>query len=220
MTHLIENVREFFISKKKFIPTKFKIQYINQLMEVGYFAIDIGEFGSQHFQFSDLEEVINGVENKNSTQVLVKITDLQQFEKALQSEKINLIEIPFSLFEELDFLSFPEKIIVNFEDEASFLNLEKCCQKSVKWFKICQKNNLFPENLLNQLKNHLIETQIIIDFYHPDFQFFETSIKNYAGGVSTEKMLTCLSAHKEKTQIQMLALETACNTAKKIFSEF
>ncbi|MDR3272509.1 MAG: hypothetical protein LBT29_03380 [Flavobacteriaceae bacterium] len=220
MIHLIENVGAFFSARKKFIPTEFKIRYINQLMEVGYFAINIGKFDSQHFQFSDLEEVIKGIERKNSTRIFIETTDYQRLDNILQNEKISFTEISFSFFEKINFPSFPEKIVVNFDGEACFSNLEKCGQKSIKWLKFHQRNVGFSEKFVKQFKNQFPEIKIITNFYNPDFQFFETNIKGYAGGISTEKMLTYLVAQKQKTQIQTLALESACNMARKIFSEF
>jgi hydroxymethylglutaryl-CoA lyase len=49
---------------KEFIPTKIKVDYINQLLKVGFDTIDVGSFVSKKFipQLSDTADVLRQID--------------------------------------------------------------------------------------------------------------------------------------------------------------
>ncbi|MBT5772017.1 MAG: hydroxymethylglutaryl-CoA lyase, partial [Flavobacteriaceae bacterium] len=59
---IIECPRDAMQGIKEFIPTKKKIEYINQLLNVGFHTIDFGSFVSPRVipQLKDTSEVLSG----------------------------------------------------------------------------------------------------------------------------------------------------------------
>ena len=60
---IIECPRDAFQGIKEFIPTKLKIDYINQLLKVGFHTIDFGSFVSPKVipQLKDTSEVLESL---------------------------------------------------------------------------------------------------------------------------------------------------------------
>ncbi len=97
---LIECPRDAMQGWKTFIPTKTKIEYINQLLKVGFDTIDFGSFVSWKTipQMADTKEVIDNlsIENSNS-KLLAIIANVRGAREAVESEKINYLGFPFSI---------------------------------------------------------------------------------------------------------------------------
>ena len=72
---LIECPRDAMQGWKTFIPTEKKIEYINQLLQVGFDTIDFGSFVSAKTipQMADTKEVITQLSTKNSNTKLLSI---------------------------------------------------------------------------------------------------------------------------------------------------
>ncbi len=251
MIQLIENAREAFEAERENIPTQLKIQYLNQLFEIGYFAVDIGKYGQEpQYRFADIEEVISSVE-KRDTRIMVLVDTKEGYTKALKNPKIDFVEIPFSLLDEIKEIPTDDKeIIVNLSLDFNVDILKnnqiqsainQCKNISIKKIKLYNTTILDETNcktILENIKGEFPEMEFIAHFYvqeksykpiftmlHScDYPFLESSIKGWGRNktgntIPTEKALTFQVAIKEKTKINILALETAYNTAKKIFSE-
>ncbi len=88
---------------EKFIPTKKKISYINQLLKVGFDTIDFGSFVSERVipQLKDTHEVLKGLDlSVSSTKLLSIIANVRGAEDACNYDEINYLGFPLSVSEE------------------------------------------------------------------------------------------------------------------------
>src|SRR5665213_3157887 len=97
---LIECPRDAMQGWKTFIPTEKKIEYINQLLKVGFDTIDFGSFVSPKAipQMADTKKVIAqlNLENSNS-KLLAIIANVRGAHEATEFEKISYLGFPFSI---------------------------------------------------------------------------------------------------------------------------
>jgi hydroxymethylglutaryl-CoA lyase len=99
---IIECPRDAMQGLHDFIPTEKKITYINQLLKVGYDAIDFGSFVSPKAipQLRDTTEVLAGLDLTSTTsKLLVIVANIRGAEEAMKHEVIRYIGFPFSISE-------------------------------------------------------------------------------------------------------------------------
>ncbi|MES2837759.1 MAG: hydroxymethylglutaryl-CoA lyase [Bacteroidota bacterium] len=87
---------------KEFIPTHKKIEYINQLLKVGFDTLDCGSFVSAKAipQLVDSTEVFEQIESSNSkTKLLAIIANSRGAEDAVKHKNITYLGFPFSISE-------------------------------------------------------------------------------------------------------------------------
>ncbi len=99
---IIECPRDAMQGLHDFIPTEKKIAYINQLLKVGYDAIDFGSFVSPKAipQLRDTTEVLAGLNLTSTTSKLLAIVaNTRGAEEAMKHEVIRYIGFPFSISE-------------------------------------------------------------------------------------------------------------------------
>lgn len=97
---LVECPRDAMQGWPHFIPTEKKIEYINQLLKVGFDTIDFGSFVSAKAipQMADTKEVIGQLSMGNSkTKLLAIIANLRGAEEAIIYEQISYLGFPFSI---------------------------------------------------------------------------------------------------------------------------
>src|SRR6185312_12118701 len=97
---LIECPRDAMQGWKNFIPTQKKIEYINQLLKVGFDTIDFGSFVSPKAvpQMADTKEVIRQLSMVNTkTKLLAIIANVRGANEAAEIEKISYLGFPFSI---------------------------------------------------------------------------------------------------------------------------
>lgn len=85
---------------KKNIPTAVKIDYINQLLRVGFDTIDFGSFVSPKAipQMADTHEVIQHLDlNHSKSKLLAIVANVRGAEQAAAYGKINQLGYPFSV---------------------------------------------------------------------------------------------------------------------------
>jgi len=100
---IIECPRDAMQGIKEFIPTKKKIAYINQLLNVGFHTIDFGSFVSEKAipQLKDTAEVLSGLDlSSTSSKLLSIIANVRGAEDACNFEEINYLGFPLSVSEE------------------------------------------------------------------------------------------------------------------------
>lgn len=100
---IIECTRDAMQGIKEFIPTKKKISYINQLLNVGFHTIDFGSFVSEKEipQLKDTAEVLSGLDlSDTSSRLLSIIANIRGAEDACNFEEINCLGFPLSISEE------------------------------------------------------------------------------------------------------------------------
>ncbi|MES2654494.1 MAG: hydroxymethylglutaryl-CoA lyase [Bacteroidota bacterium] len=99
---IIECPRDAMQGLHDFIPTATKIEYINQLLKVGFDTIDFGSFVSPKAipQLVDTAEVLAHLDLANTTSKLLAIVaNVKGAEAAVQHPEIKYIGFPFSISE-------------------------------------------------------------------------------------------------------------------------
>ena len=99
---IIECPRDAMQGLHNFIPTQTKIDYINQLLKVGFDTIDFGSFVSPKAipQMADTKEVLAGLNlAQTNTKLLAIIANLKGAEMAVQYPEIKYLGFPFSISE-------------------------------------------------------------------------------------------------------------------------
>jgi hydroxymethylglutaryl-CoA lyase len=100
---IIECPRDAMQGIKEFIPTKKKIDYINQLLKVGFDTIDFGSFVSPKVipQLKDTAEVLSELDlSSTSSKLLSIIANIRGAEDACNFKEINYLGFPLSVSEE------------------------------------------------------------------------------------------------------------------------
>ena len=99
---IIECPRDAMQGLHHFIPTQTKIDYINQLLKVGFDTIDFGSFVSPKAipQMADTKEVLAGLNlAQTNTKLLAIVANLKGAEMAVQYPEIKYLGFPYSLSE-------------------------------------------------------------------------------------------------------------------------
>ena len=99
---LIECPRDAMQGWKQIISTDRKIEYINNLLQVGFHTIDFGSFVSAKAipQMADTKDVLEGIQlNGSSSKLLAIVANVRGAAEAAQYEKIAFLGFPFSVSE-------------------------------------------------------------------------------------------------------------------------
>lgn len=124
----VECPRDAMQGMTHFIPTRQKIDYINQLIAVGFDVIDIGSFVSAKAipQLQDSHEVINGVQWQNKKpDFLVIVANERGAENACKEERVDTLGFPFSVSETFQMRN------TSANQEDSLLRLDEIFRMSV-----------------------------------------------------------------------------------------
>jgi hydroxymethylglutaryl-CoA lyase len=129
---LIECPRDAMQGWKTFIPTEKKIEYINQLLKVGFDTIDFGSFVSAKAipQMADTKDVINQLTMGNTkTKLLAIIANVRGAEEAAQYGSINYLGFPFSISPTFQMRNTNSTIEQSLENVKAIKNI---CDKNKK----------------------------------------------------------------------------------------
>lgn len=99
---IIECPRDAIQGLQEFIPTQIKIDYLNQLLKVGFHTLDFGSFVSPKAipQLKDTAEVLAGLDlEETKTKLLAIIANERGASDAVQHEEIAYLGYPFSISE-------------------------------------------------------------------------------------------------------------------------
>jgi len=99
---IIECPRDAMQGIKEFIPTEEKIDYINQLLKVGFYTIDFGSFVSPKAipQMKDTKQVLEGLNlDSSKSKLLAIVANKRGAEDACQFDEITYLGFPFSISE-------------------------------------------------------------------------------------------------------------------------
>ncbi|MDA7803844.1 hydroxymethylglutaryl-CoA lyase [Crocinitomix sp.] len=101
MLKLIECPRDAMQGLHEFIPTQTKIDYINQLLKVGFDTIDFGSFVSPKAipQLKDTAEVLKGLNLDSPSKLLAIVANKRGAEDACNFDEISFLGYPFSISE-------------------------------------------------------------------------------------------------------------------------
>ena len=97
---LVECPRDAMQGWKTFIPTQKKVEYINQLLKVGFDTIDFGSFVSPKAipQMADTKDVIGQLSIvNNKTKLLAIVANVRGAVEAAEFEQISYLGFPFSI---------------------------------------------------------------------------------------------------------------------------
>ena len=124
---LIECPRDAMQGLHDFIPTKSKIEYINNVLDCGFDTVDFGSFVSPKAipQLKDTSEVLDGLK-ASSSKLLAIIANERGANDAVQFERIDYLGYPFSISEEF------QKRNTNATIEESFARVEAIQNLAVK----------------------------------------------------------------------------------------
>ncbi|MFY9464935.1 MAG: hydroxymethylglutaryl-CoA lyase [Sediminibacterium sp.] len=129
---LVECPRDAMQGWKTFIPTADKINYLNQLLKVGFDVLDCGSFVSPKAipQMADTAAVIRGLRlNNTRSSLLVIVANTRGAEEAVAFDEIRTLGFPFSLsptFQQRNTNSNMEESLERVEV------IQECCVKNNK----------------------------------------------------------------------------------------
>ncbi len=122
MVKIIDCPRDAMQGLEKFIPTDKKIEYLNQLLKVGFRTLDFGSFVSPKAipQLKDTAKVVEGLELDGIiTRLLAIIANERGARNASEFDQISYLGYPFSISETFQLKN------TNSTLEQSVINLEK-----------------------------------------------------------------------------------------------
>lgn len=98
---LVECPRDAMQGWKYFIPTQTKVNYLNQLLKVGFDVLDFGSFVSAKAipQLADTKDVIPQLQLDGKTKLLAIIANTRGAEDAVVYDEIHYLGFPFSISE-------------------------------------------------------------------------------------------------------------------------
>ncbi len=102
MIKIIDCPRDAMQGLKEFIPTDKKIEYLNQLLKVGFYSLDFGSFVSPKAipQLRDTAKVVDGLDlSATKTKLLAIIANERGARDASAFDKITYLGFPFSISE-------------------------------------------------------------------------------------------------------------------------
>lgn len=131
MLKLIECPRDAMQGLKDFIPTETKIEYINDLLTVGFDTIDFGSFVSPKAipQMRDTAAVLDGLAlERTESKLLAIVANKRGADDACQFEEINYLGYPFSISE-------------TFQQRNTNANIEESLKRVEEINNRCQQHN-------------------------------------------------------------------------------
>jgi len=117
-----------------FIPTQKKIEYINQLLRVGFDTIDFGSFVSPKAipQLKDTAEVLDGLNlSQTNSKLLAIIANIRGANDACQFDEIRYLGYPLSLSETFQQRNTNRSIELAFSDLAEMQELAQQHEKTL-----------------------------------------------------------------------------------------
>jgi len=131
---IIECPRDAMQGLHEFIPTQKKIDYINQLLKVGFDTIDFGSFVSPKAipQLRDTAEVLDGLHlSTSSSKLLVIVANVRGAETATQFDEITYLGYPLSLSETFQQRNTNRSIDEAFDDLAEIQELAESNEQTL-----------------------------------------------------------------------------------------
>ncbi len=126
---IIECPRDAMQGIKTFIPTEKKINYINQLLKVGFHTLDFGSFVSPEAipQLRDTKEILSKLNwEESSSELLAIVGNLRGAKEAAEFEQVGVLGFPFSISDTF------QKRNINSSVADSFHRAEELHNQAVK----------------------------------------------------------------------------------------
>ena len=167
---IIECPRDAMQGIKEFIPTKKKIEYINQLLKIGFDTIDFGSFVSEKAipQLQDTSEVLKGLDlSDTSSKLLSIIANLRGAEDACNFDEINYLGFPLSVSEQFQQKNTNKSIVDSLKTVEEIQNLSVKNNKELVVYLSMAFGTPYGENYHSDIvadltqKLHQLEIEII-----------------------------------------------------------
>ena len=163
---IIECPRDAMQGIKEFIPTKNKIEYINQLLKVGFDTIDFGSFVSPKAipQLKDTAEVLVGLNlSSTSSKLLSIIANTRGANDACNFEEINYLGFPLSVSEQFQIRNTNKSIIESLNIVEEIQNLSVKNNKKLVVYLSMAFGNPYGENYHPNIVAELTEKLYQLD---------------------------------------------------------
>ena len=131
MIELVECPRDAMQGIKEFIPTEKKIEYLNQLLKVGFDTLDFGSFVSPKAipQMRDTAQVLAGLDlDSTDTDLLAIVANRRGANDAAQHAPIRYLGYPFSISE-------------TFQLRNTNATIKESLERVQQIFDICQRHD-------------------------------------------------------------------------------
>lgn len=121
---IVECPRDAMQGWSHFIPTETKINYLNQLLEVGFETLDFGSFVSPKAipQMADTKEVLSAL-NPSETKLLAIVANLRGAQDACSYDRIHYLGFPFSISETFQLRNTNKTIAASLNEVQEIQNL-------------------------------------------------------------------------------------------------
>ncbi|MCP4457272.1 MAG: hydroxymethylglutaryl-CoA lyase [Cytophagales bacterium] len=166
---IIECPRDAMQGLHDFIPTEKKIDYINQLLKVGFDTIDFGSFVSPKAipQLRDTEEVLNRLHlTSSSSKLLAIVANVRGAEAATQFDEITYLGYPLSLSETFQQRNTNRSIDEAFDDLAEIQELAESNEQTLVVYLSMGFGNpygdLYEMNYIGQFIDRLDELEVSV----------------------------------------------------------
>ena len=163
---IIECPRDAMQGIKEFIPTKNKIEYINQLLKVGFDTIDFGSFVSPKAipQLKDTADVLAGLNlSVSSSKLLAIIANTRGANAACNFEEINYLGFPLSVSEQFQNRNTNKSIIESLNIVEEIQNLSVKNNKKLVVYLSMAFGNPYGENYHPNIVAELTEKLYQLD---------------------------------------------------------
>lgn len=163
---LIECPRDAMQGWPHFIPTAQKINYINELLKVGFHTIDFGSFVSPKAipQMADTAEVLKGLKvEKDKTKLLAIIANLRGATDAVVYDEISYLGFPFSISETFQQRNTNSSILTSFDTVSEIQNLCIKNQKELVVYISMGFGNPYGDEYNESIVMHWVEKMIELD---------------------------------------------------------
>ncbi|MGJ8685431.1 MAG: hydroxymethylglutaryl-CoA lyase [Nonlabens sp.] len=131
---IIECPRDAMQGIKEFIPTDFKVQYIQSLLRCGFDTIDFGSFVSPKAipQMVDTAEVLSKLDlSKTDSKLLAIVANLRGAQAACEHPEIQYLGYPFSISENFQMRNTHKTIAQSVELLQEIINLAEANNKEL-----------------------------------------------------------------------------------------
>lgn len=127
---IVECPRDAMQGMNEFIPTADKIKLINSLAATGFPVVDFGSFVSPKAmpQMADTGAVLNGLENNNSS-LLVIVANERGAREAVEESRIAIVGYPLSVSETFQKRNSNKTIVESLEE---LVTIQQLCQERKK----------------------------------------------------------------------------------------
>lgn len=131
---LVECPRDAMQGWAHFIPTNVKIEYLNQLLKVGFDILDFGSFVNPKAipQMADTVEVLSALDlSQTHTKLLAIVANLRGAQDASQYKSIQYLGFPFSISETFQLRNTNKTIAESLQQVEEIQNLAVANDKEV-----------------------------------------------------------------------------------------